>query len=68
VACREVLTAQRSRLDAMAARLLECDVLCGDALTQLLGEGHRAARSPTTLPTRLSTPVRQRTEAVVATE
>ena len=67
VSCREVLTAQRPRLDAMAARLLECDVLYGDALTQLLGDGHRVSRPPPTLPTLAGAPVRQRTEAMRAT-
>ncbi len=67
VSCREVLTAQRPRLDAMAASLLECEVLCGDALQQLLGEGHRAQRLPPPLPTPFTAPVRQRTEAVPVT-
>ncbi len=70
VSCREVLTAQRSRLDAMAARLLECEVLSGDALAQLLGEGHRASRLPLTsltLVTPAAAPARQRAEACAAT-
>ena len=67
VSCREVLTAQRPRLDAMAARLLECDVLSGDVLKQLLGEGHRAKRPQPTLPTPVAARVRKRTEALPAT-
>lgn len=51
----------------MAERLLECDVLFGDALKQLLGNGHRAARAAATLPIPVSASVRQRTEAMVAT-
>ena len=60
VACRDVLNAQRTRLDAMAARLLECDVLSGDALKQLLGDGHRATQPA--LPPSLPVP-----EALLAT-
>ncbi len=67
VSCRDVLTAQRSRLDAMATRLLECDVLCGDALAQLLGEGHRATRLPLKHSTPAAAPALQRTEACAAT-
>ena len=67
VSCRQVLVAQRPRLDAMAARLLECDVLCGDALEQLLGDGHRAKRLPPTLAPTLAAPVRQRTEELPVT-
>ena len=69
LACRDVLNVQRPRLDAMAARLLECDVLSGEALKQLLGDGHRAARPPTSLPisTPIAAPVRRLTEALPAT-
>ncbi len=70
VSCRQVLIAQRPRLDAMAARLLECDVLSGDALKQLLGDGQRARWLPPTMPPNLpisvAVPVRQRTEALPA--
>ena len=36
--CRQVLRSQRQRLDALATRLLDCDLLCGDELKALLGE------------------------------
>ena len=65
--CREVLIAQRARLDAMAAHLLECDVLSGDALKQLLGDGRTGTRPLPVPPIPVAAPVRQRTEAAVVT-
>jgi len=46
VTCREVFTAQRPRLDALAARLLECEVLWGEDLKGLLGPGVGASPAP----------------------
>lgn len=37
--CQQVLRANRGRLDALAARLLQVDVLSGSELKELLGEG-----------------------------
>ena len=65
--CRQVLIAQRPRLDAMAAHLLACEVLSGDALKQLLGDGRHATRPLPAAPILVAAPVRQRTEAAVAT-
>ncbi len=67
VSCRQILTSQRLRLDAMATHLLECDVLSGEALEQLLGDGCPATRSSPPIPIPVAANVRQRTEALPAT-
>jgi cell division protease FtsH len=40
--CREVLKAQRGRLEEMAQALLACEVLAGDELKRILGDVHAA--------------------------